>query len=217
MDFATFFNEYILHLDQYLAQLVDSAGIFSYLLIFFIVFAETGFIVTVFLPSDTVLFAACALASLNGSLSFPVLVPMFFVAAALGDSLNFAIGRTLRKKIKTGKKIKFIKQESIEKTERFYQKNGNVTVVVARFIPILRSCAPFVAGISKHSYRWFLKNNLAGVAIWTVIYSSLGYFFSNIPIVQENFGLVVFGITFLILLTTLISLVIHRVFFPKIK
>jgi membrane-associated protein len=207
--------EYVLHLDLYINQMIDAVGIFSYLILFLAVFAETAFVVTVFLPSDTILFAACALSAASNSLWMAILVPLFFVAALLGDNLNFRIGRFFCRKVQERQKILFIKQKNIDKASSIFERNGTTAIIIARFIPILRSLAPFVAGVSDKSHEWFAKRNLIGCTIWTVFFCALGYFFGNIDFVKDNFGIIIIGIACLTIITALLSTVLSRIFLNR--
>lgn len=209
--------EYILHLDDKIEILVDNYGIYVYLVLFAIVFFETAILVAVFLPGDSLLFATCAFSSVNNSLSFPLLFVLFLIAAILGDSCNFAIGSKFKNKFKENKNDFFKKHPKVEKTHDFYERNGFITIVVSRFVPILRSLAPFVAGITAKEHKWFLKYNFIGITIWCTFFCSLGYFFGNITFVKQNFGLIVIGVTVVTLLTASISLLITRILMPKIK
>ena len=207
--------EYLLHMDVHLEQIIDNIGIFAYLAMGFVVFAETAFVVTVFLPSDAVLFAACALASVNNSLNFPLLLVVFAVAAALGDSVNFCIGRKLRNAVNNNQKILFIKSSNLEKATLMLERTKGTAVVIGRFVPLLRSLAPFVTGTSDKSYEWFIKHNAIGVVICSVLYCCIGYFFGNIPFVKDYFGTIVLGFSALTILTAIISALISKFVLKK--
>lgn len=188
----TFFIDFILNIDQHLATLVQSYGVLTYLIIFCIVFAETGFVFTPFLPGDSLLFAAGALAAI-GSLNPLIIIAVLSLAAILGDTANYWIGHFLGDRI-IKSKFSFIKPSHIAKTQEFYQKHGKKTIILARFVPIVRTFAPFVAGIGKMQYKEFFTFNVVGGIAWVVIFTTAGYFFGNIPAVQHNFTLVIFGI-----------------------
>ncbi len=185
--------KFVLHIDEYLIQITNDYGMWTYAILFLIIFAETGFVVTPFLPGDSLLFAAGALAAI-GSLNIWLMIVILLVAAILGDTVNYWIGKFLGKKIIDNPKIPFIDQEHIDKTEEFYKKHGGKTIILARFVPIVRTFAPFVAGVGTMHYETFLLYNVIGAVLWVGIFSLLGYFFGNIPVVQENFELAVVAI-----------------------
>lgn len=202
--------DYVLHLDKYLEQLVGFGGIWVYVIMAFVVFAETAFVVTVFLPSDTILFAACALSAVNNSLNFPIMLIIFLLAAALGDTMNFFLGRKLRGYVRRHEKLLFLKKENLQKADSYYRANGNVTLIFARFVPILRSFAPFVAGMSERSYKKFLQFNAVGVAVWTLFFCLLGFFFGSTPFVKKYYALIVLCIGLMSLITAAIAAVITK-------
>lgn len=178
--------DFILHLDTHLAELVTHYGVLTYGIIFAIIFAETGLVVTPFLPGDSLLFAAGAIAAL-GSLNVWLLTLILTIAAILGDTVNYWIGHYFGKKLVDNPKIKFINQEHIDKTEQFYKKYGGKTIILARFVPIVRTFAPFVAGVGTMEYKKFITYNVVGGVVWVSIFSLAGYFFGNMPFIQENF------------------------------
>ena len=214
MDFLTFWDN-LLHIDRILDQLVVAYPFWSYLILGFVIFAETAFIITSFLPSDAVLFAACSLMMVQKSFNPFILIPLFFISAALGDSVNFAIGRALRKKVNKTGKVLFIKKESLDKTHKIFECSGGTAVILSRFVPLLRSLVPFVTGVSKKEYRWFACKNLIGIAIWVTLYCSLGVFFGNFDFVEEHFGLVAIGICCLTLVTAAISLTLRKLILER--
>lgn len=193
MQIFSFFIDFILHLDTQLAGIIEAYGSLTYAILFTIVFAETGFVVTPFLPGDSLLFAAGALSAL-GSLHITAVVLLLMVAAILGDSVNYWIGNLFGQKIVDNPKIKFINQEHIDKTEAFFKKHGGKTIILARFVPIVRTFAPFVAGVGKMHYQTFILYNVVGGIIWVGSFTLAGYFFGNLPVVKENFEVVVFAI-----------------------
>lgn len=195
----------ILHLDKYLNTLVTNYGTLTYLILFLIIFAETAFVITPFLPGDSIIFAASALSAL-GSLNIYLIISLFLIAAIVGDAINYSIGRYLGEKLLTRKDSKIIKKEYIDKTNAYYDKYGGKTIIIARFIPIVRTFAPFVAGIGKMQYSNFFKFNVIGGILWVFIVSFSGYFFGNIKFVANNFSLVVIGIIAISLLPPIISL-----------
>ncbi len=184
--------DFIIHIDVHLVQIIDTFGVLSYLVIFAIIFAETGFVFTPFLPGDSLLFAVGALAAL-GSFNVAVMLLILIVAAFLGDTTNYWIGHFFGDRIIENRRIP-IKREHIDQTHRFFQKHGGKTIVLARFVPIVRTFAPFVAGIGKMSYGRFLSFNIVGGVLWVALFVLAGYFFGNIPAVKHNFSLVILGI-----------------------
>lgn len=194
MEIITFFIDFIIHLDEHLHQIITTYGTWSYAILFLVIFLETGVVVTPFLPGDSLLFAAGAIASL-GAFNPILLFVLLFIAAVIGDGLNYTIGNKIGERI-LASNTRWIKREHIDKTEAFYEKHGGKTIVLARFIPIIRTFAPFVAGIGSMQYRKFAIFNVLGAFLWTSIFISLGYFFGNLPIVKDNFSTVIFGIIF---------------------
>jgi len=192
--FSLIFN-FILHIDTHLGQIIENYGTLSYLFLFLIVFAETGFVFTPFLPGDSLLFAAGAFAAL-GSFNIVFLLGIFWLAAFLGDTTNYWIGHFFGQKLIDNPKIP-INQKHIDKTQKFYDKHGGKTIFLARFIPIVRTFAPFVAGIGKMEYKKFILYNATGGLTWVFGFTLLGYFFGNFPTVKENFSLVVVAIILL--------------------
>jgi membrane-associated protein len=189
MEFIGEAISFILNIDVYLGKIISQYGIFSYGILFAIIFAETGFIFTPFLPGDSLLFAVGALSAL-GSFNIILIVSLLWLAAFLGDTVNYWIGYYFGEKLISNPKIP-IKQEHINKTQIFYEKYGGKTIILARFIPIVRTFAPFVAGISKMNYKKFIFFNAVGGFVWVFSLTFLGYFFGNIPLIKNNFSLVV--------------------------
>ena len=192
MDLLTQFVDVLLHLDRHLAEVVRDYGTFTNVILFAIVFCETGLVVTPFLPGDSLLFTAGALAAL-GSLDVWVLFLSLALAAVLGDTANYWIGKKIGPRAFDGS-IRFLRQEHLRKTEAFYEKYGKKTIILARFVPIVRTFAPFVAGVGSMAYGVFLSYNVIGGALWVAICVFSGYFFGNIPLVKRNFSLVVLAI-----------------------
>ncbi|HNP49061.1 MAG TPA: DedA family protein [Bacteroidia bacterium] len=205
MEFIQQLIDFILHIDKHLIEMVNQYDKVTYLLLALIIFCETGFVVTPFLPGDSLLFAAGALAA-AGSLNIGLLILILFLAAFAGDNTNYAIGNFIGHKIIAAKR-KLIKKEYIDRTHAFYEKHGGKTVVIARFMPILRTFAPFVAGLGSMTYRRFIGFSLLGNVLWICGFSIAGYAFGNIPAVKQNFTLVVFGIIILSLLPMLIAFI----------
>lgn len=184
--------DFILHIDQYLNEIIQAYGVWTYALLFLIIFLETGLVITPFLPGDSLLFAAGTFAAL-GSLNVWILWLVCFTAAVLGDTVNYWIGNKIGPRA-FDQDIRFLKREYLERTERFYEKHGGKTIILARFVPIVRTFAPFVAGVGSMRYGRFVIYNVVGAFLWTGIFIWLGYFFGNIPFVQRNFELVIVAI-----------------------
>ncbi len=191
--------DFVLHLDKHLRPIIQEYGAWTYLILFAIVFCETGLVVTPFLPGDSLLFAAGAFAA-NGSLSIWVLVGILIVAAVLGDTVNYWVGHFLGHRLLNSKRFRVIKPEHLAYTHEFYEKYGGKTIILARFVPIVRTFAPFVAGLGSMSYGRFMSYNVIGGVAWVLICTVAGYLFGNLPVVQENFSLVVLMIIVLSLL-----------------
>jgi membrane-associated protein len=191
MEYIELFIDIFLHIDEHLNVIIQNYGIWTYALLFFIIFMETGFVVTPFLPGDSLLFAAGTFASpALGSLNIVLLFILLFVAAVIGDTLNYWIGNRVGTSV-FEKNYRFLKKEHLERTQAFYDKHGGKTIVLARFVPIVRTFAPFVAGVGTMAYGRFIFYNIFGAFLWTGIFLSLGYFFGSIPVVKENFELVI--------------------------
>jgi membrane-associated protein len=186
--------DFILHLDKHLAHIVSQYGTLSYAILFLIVFVETGFIVMPILPGDSLLFAAGALAASTGALDVRIIIPLLIVAALLGDNVNYFVGKYMSNFVKSREKILFFKREYIEQTEAFYAKHGGKTIIMARFVPIIRTIAPFVAGAGSMPYSKYIAYCIAGALLWVVGITMLGYMLGSNPFVKNNFELVVFGI-----------------------
>ncbi len=198
--------DFVLHLDLHLKLVLDSIGLWSYLLFFVIIFAETGLVVTPFLPGDSLVFALGALAAVKESPLHIGLVYLILSAAAiLGDSANYAIGKYFGSLILKKQGAWFLKKEHIDRTHRFYEKYGSKTIVLARFVPIVRTFAPFVAGVGRMNYAHFLTYNVAGGLLWITLFAFGGYFFGNIPAVKNNFGIVIIAIIIISILPAVIE------------
>ena len=184
--------DFFLHLDQHLSQLISQYGTWTHFILFLIVFCETGLVITPFLPGDSLLFAAGTFAAL-GSLDLWLVIALLIVAAVVGDTLNYWIGSYIGPRAFSGN-MRFLKREYLERTHAFYEKHGGKTIILARFIPIIRTFAPFVAGVGAMSYPTFLTYNVVGAVLWVGLFVLGGYFFGNIPTVRENFTLVILAI-----------------------
>lgn len=181
-----------LHLDKHLNEIIQTYGVWTYVLLFAIIFMETGLVVTPFLPGDSLLFAAGTFAGM-GSLNVWILFISLSAAAIIGDTVNYWIGHYIGPRAFSGN-IRFLKKEHLDRTHKFYEKHGGKTIILARFIPIIRTFAPFVAGIGAMSYGHFISYNVIGGILWVGLFTFLGYFFGNLPFVQENFAYVVIAI-----------------------
>lgn len=193
VDYLAVFIDIILHLDKHLAVLVQQYGTWIYAILFVIIFSETGFVVTPFLPGDSLLFVAGALAALGG-MNIGVLLAVLLAAAALGNMLNYQIGRFLGPKVFHWQGSRFFNRSALDKTHAFYDKHGGKTLVISRFLPLFRTFAPFVAGIGAMSYPRFTLFNLIGAVSWVGSLTLAGYFFGNLPWVQKNLSVVILGI-----------------------
>jgi membrane-associated protein len=198
-----------LHIDTHLGTVIHNMGGGSYLLLFLIIFAETGLVVTPFLPGDSLLFAAGTFAGI-GSFNLFWLCATLAAAAILGDSVNYAVGKLLGEKLFRNDSSRIFKKEYLMRTHAFYEKYGGKTIVIARFIPIIRTFAPFVAGIGKMSYLRFLVYNVTGGLLWVGVFVITGFYFGNAPIVRENFSLAIFVIIILSMLPAFIEYWKHK-------
>lgn len=192
MEVINFLIDFVLHMDVHLNEIISNYGTWTYGILAGVIFIETGLVVTPFLPGDSLLFAAGTFASL-GSLNPFLLFGLLAAAAVLGDTVNYHIGQYIGERAFSGE-IKFLKQEYLEKTQEFYDKHGGKAIILARFVPIIRTFAPFVAGVGTMKYRKFIAYNVIGGVAWVALFISMGYFFGNIPFVKHNFELVIFAI-----------------------
>jgi membrane-associated protein len=182
-----------LHLDKYLSAIIQQYGLWTYAILFVVIFIETGFVVMPFLPGDSLLFAAGTFAAL-GSIKVGWLILVLAAAAVIGDTVNYWVGHFVGPKVFHKEKARFFKKEHLERTHAFYEKHGGKTIIIARFVPIIRSFAPFVAGIGRMSYGRFVAYNVIGGVGWVVLLVGAGYFFGNIPFVKKNFSLAILAI-----------------------
>ena len=185
--------DFILHIDQHLIELTQTYGLWIYAILFLIVFCETGLVVTPFLPGDSLLFAAGAVAALGG-MNVHIAAGLLLAAAVIGDAVNFAIGKYFGEKLFAKPDSRVFKREYLDKTHAFYEKYGGKTIILARFVPIVRTFAPFVAGMGDMHYGRFIRYNIIGALMWVGLLTYAGYFFGELPVVKNNFGLVVIGI-----------------------
>ncbi len=199
---------FVLHFDQHLNLIIQQFGLWAYLILFLIIFAETGLVIIPLLPGDSLLFALGAFAA--GSLNVIWLIILLSIAGILGDAVNYAIGKYFKDKLTKGIFGRFIKQEHLDRTHAFYEKYGGKTIVIARFIPIIRTFAPFVAGIGRMGYAKFAVYNILGGIMWVSSIIGAGYFFGNIRLVKENFSIVVLIIIFLSILPGILEYLRHH-------
>ena len=209
MPLMTQFIDIILHLDRYLAQITQEYGLITYVILFAIIFAETGFVITPFLPGDSLLFAVGALAATD-SLNITILFIILWLAAVLGDTINYSVGFKFGEKILPKEDKFFYKKEYLQKTQEFYQKHGKKTIILARFVPIVRTFAPFVAGIGKMNYPTFLSYNIIGGLAWMLSLLLGGYYFGQVPIVKNNFTIVIFAIIIISIMPGVIEFLKHK-------
>jgi membrane-associated protein len=204
MEYIKNLLDFILHIDLYIKLLIENFGSTTYVILFAIIFCETGLVVTPFLPGDSFLFTVGAF-SANGDLNVILVTLILTAAAIVGDQVNYLVGKKLGPKVFHYEKSRFFKKEYLIKAHEFYEKYGGKTIIIARFVPIIRTFAPFVAGIGDMSYRRFLLYNVVGGISWVVLFIGAGYFFGNLEIVKHNFTLVIFGIIFISLLPGIIE------------
>ena len=203
MDFLATLLDFFIHLDVHLGEIILNYGGWTYAILFVIIFMETGFVVTPFLPGDSLLFAAGTFAAL-GSLNPMLIFFLLFAAAVLGDTVNYWIGSVIGLRA-FEKERRFLNRDHLEKTQRFYEKHGGKTIVLARFVPIVRTFAPFVAGVGTMKYRNFVIYNIFGAFLWTSLFVFGGYFIGNIPLVKENFEIVIIVIIFISVLPMVVE------------
>ena len=205
VDFFLKAVDFVLHIDAYLSEIITHYGAWTYGLLFFVIFMETGFVVTPFLPGDSLIFAAAAFAA-RGILNPWLIFILCSIAAVVGDTANYWIGHRVGARAYTGE-VKWIKKEYMERTHAFFEKHGGKAIFLARFVPIIRTFAPFVAGISQMPYGYFIRWNIIGGVAWVATFTLLGYFFGNIPFVQKNFEIVIVAI----LVISVIPIVVEAV------
>lgn len=205
--------DFILHLDKYLSMIITTYGTWTYALLFMIVFLETGLVITPFLPGDSIIFASGAFAAI-GSMNLFSLYILFLAAAILGDTANYTIGKKIGTKA-FEKDIKFLNKEYLKKAHSFYEKHGAITIVIARFIPIIRTFAPFVAGIGEMHYTKFISYNMVGGIMWVSLFLFGGYYFGNLPFIKSHFTYVLLGIIFVSLIPAVAGFIREKKSSPK--
>ncbi|MGE5364857.1 MAG: DedA family protein [Bacteroidota bacterium] len=209
MESINYLIDLFLHLDKHLNEIILYYGMWSYAILFLIIFAETGLVFTPFLPGDSLLFAAGALAA-TGSFNLLLLFFILCIAAVLGDTVNYWVGDLIGPKIFHGESSRFLKKEHLERTHAFYEKHGGKTIIIARFIPIIRTFAPFVAGIGSMTYLKFFSYNIIGGVCWVAIFTFGGFFFGNLPVVKNNFSIVIIAIILISVLPGVIEYFRHK-------
>jgi len=208
MEFLQYLIDLFLHLDKHLSEIINQYGTLTYAILFLVIFAETGFVFTPFLPGDSLLFAAGTFAA-SGSFNVHILFVILASAAFIGDNVNYWVGRKLGSKL-FERNNRFLKKEYLDKTHKFYEKHGGKTIILARFFPIIRTFSPFVAGLGSMRYSRFLINDIAGAIIWVSIFVYTGFFFGNIPIIKNNFSIVIVAIILISVLPAIIEFIKHR-------
>ncbi|MBY0222901.1 MULTISPECIES: DedA family protein [Sporosarcina] len=205
MTFIQNIISFILHIDEHLIEIIQNFGNWSYVILFLIVFVETGIVIFPFLPGDSLLFAAGALAAMD-AFNIVLLILVFFVAAVLGDTINYHIGKAVGTAITQNRRMgKFIDQKKMRKAEDFFNKHGGKTIVIARFMPFVRTFIPFIAGSSRMNYRYFFAYNVIGAVLWVGLFTTVGYLFGNIPFVKNNFSTIILSVIFLSVLPVFYS------------
>jgi membrane-associated protein len=209
MSVIKFLIDFLLHMDRYLGQIVTDTGLWTYVILFVVIFIETGLVVTPFLPGDSILFAAGALIAATGVLDIKLLYILMVLAAVLGDTANYWIGHFIGPRV-FHEKSRFLKKEYLDRTHAFYEKHGGKTILLARFIPIIRTFAPFVAGVGEMTYWHFLSFNVIGGILWPALFLFGGYFFGNIAFIKNHFSLVVIAIVLISLMPAVVEVLRAR-------
>ncbi len=208
MNLMLYIIDLILHMDKYLGQIIQEYGTWTYLILFIVIFMETGFVVTPFLPGDSLLFAAGTFAGM-GYLNIGILFALMAIAAIAGDTVNYWIGHKVGPRAFSGN-VRYLKKEYLDRTHAFYEKHGGKTIIIARFIPIIRTFAPFVAGVGAMTYGRFVSFNVIGGLAWVALFTLGGYFFGNLPFVQDNFSIVIIAIILISVMPAVIELLKSR-------
>jgi membrane-associated protein len=205
-----FWVDVFLHVDKYLTVMISQYHSLAYVVVFVIIFIETGLVVTPFLPGDSLIFAVGAITAAGGPISIPLILLLLYLAAVSGDTVNYHIGHLLREKVRKREHLALIKMEYIDRTQAFFERNGGKTITIARFIPIIRTFAPFVAGVGEMPYKKFLGYNVAGGILWATLLFGIGYFFGNISAVKNHFSLVVIAIIILSVLPAVVAFIKNK-------
>ncbi|MBK5145364.1 DedA family protein [Budviciaceae bacterium BWR-B9] len=211
MDYITYLIDFILHIDVHLAQIFENYGMWVYGILFLILFCETGLVVTPFLPGDSLLFVAGALSALPGNdINVHAMVALMITAAILGDAVNYTIGKLFGEQLFRNPDSKIFRRSYLVKTHEFYERHGGKTIILARFVPIVRTFAPFVAGMGHMSYRHFATYNVIGAVVWVVLFTYAGYIFGDLKIVQDNLKLLIVAIIIISVMPGVIEVIRHR-------
>ncbi len=211
MEYVQFLIDFILHIDKYLANLVAMYGIWVYAILFLIIFCETGLVITPFLPGDSLLFVAGTLASLStNNVNINLLAGLLIFAAILGDGVNYFIGKFFGEKLFSNSNSKIFRQSYLDKTHIFYEKHGGKTIILARFVPIVRTFAPFIAGMGRMSYTHFATYNIVGGIAWVAIFTYVGYFFGSLDFVQQNLKFLIVAIIFVSILPAVFEIIRNK-------
>jgi len=210
MDIIKYLIDLFLHLDAHLQQIIAQYGTVTYILLFIVIFGETGLVITPFLPGDSLLFAAGTFAA-KGSFNVHLLFILLVVAAVLGDTVNYWIGHYVGPKVFEKEKVRFLKKEYLERTHKFFEKYGGKTIILARFVPIVRTFAPFVAGIGSMTYPKFITYNIIGGTLWVALFTYGGYFFGNIEIVKNHFSITIIVIILISLVPGFVEYIKHKI------
>lgn len=209
MELVTLFIDVVLNLDDHLQALVAAHGAWIYLILFLIVFCETGLVVTPFLPGDSLLFVAGAVAAAGG-MNVHLLVLLLIIAAILGDAVNYSVGRYIGPRVFSHGESRWLNPKHLQRAHEFYEHHGGKTIIIARFVPIIRTYAPFVAGAASMTYSKFALYNVSGAILWVVSLAYLGYFFGNLPVIKDNLSLVIIGIIILSILPGVVEILRQR-------
>ncbi|MBY0264772.1 MAG: DedA family protein [Burkholderiales bacterium] len=209
MELVTLFIDVVLNLDDHLQALVAAHGAWIYLILFLIVFCETGLVVTPFLPGDSLLFVAGAVAAAGG-MNVHLLVLLLIIAAILGDAVNYSVGRYIGPRVFSHGESRWLNPKHLQRAHEFYERHGGKTIIIARFVPIIRTYAPFVAGAASMTYSKFALYNVSGAILWVVSLAYLGYFFGNLPVIKDNLSLVIIGIIILSILPGVVEILRQR-------
>jgi membrane-associated protein len=209
MELVKLVIDFVLHIDRHLSEIIQAYGVWTYLILFIIIFCETGLVATPFLPGDSLLFAAGTFAAL-GALDVYWLLALLSFSAVLGDTVNYWIGHYIGPKVFHGEQVRFLKREYLDRTHQFYERYGGKTIIIARFVPIIRTFAPFVAGVGAMTYWKFISYNIIGGVAWVLICALAGFFFGNLPVVRNNFSLVILAIIVISVLPGVIEFLRQR-------